>query len=277
MSPRPGARGPRGGGSFIAGAVVELRFFYDTPAGRFDATQEVSGAYAHSLGADPDDCVIPRPVSAPPVPCWYDPAKPSRAVLERELVRKDLVLVAGLVPIAVGILVIVGGRRVVADVERDPLEELRGRNDAGWKVEPLPDGGARCEIQHAGGPTSLAAITSLFSSHPLRSIDVIDLPLRAGETCRFRVLLLDPSRPGVSIDLQAGAPRRGFVSPARIVWTANLVDPHAALAEDGTVSVELPTELEILKEAEEWWVRVVAEAGASVHPPAVLILPFDPA
>jgi hypothetical protein len=61
------------------------------------------------------------------------------------------------------------------------------------------------------------------------------------------------------------------------VWSANLVDPHAALTQDSVVSVELPEELEILKAADEWWVRVVAEAGAAVHPPALLILPFDPA
>jgi hypothetical protein len=264
-------------GEVTAGAEVELHFFYNTPAGRFDATQKVSPDFARGLGITRVERIVPQSVSAPAVPCWYDPAAPRRAVLERELVRKDWVPVAGLAPIGVGVLVIIGGRRVSAAVARDPVDELRWRNDAGWKVEPLPDGGARCEIDRLPHRTSLASITAMFSSHPLEALDVFDLPLRPGDTCRFRVVLLDPSAPGVSIDLQAGTPQRGILRPAKTVWTANLVGPHAALTQDGVVSVELPEELEILKAADEWWVRVVAEAGAAVHPPALLILPFDPA
>jgi hypothetical protein len=176
------------------------------------------------------------------------------------------------------VLVIAGGRRVSAAVARAPVEALRWRNHADWKVEPLPDGGARCEIDRSVHRTSLASITSMFSSLPLEALEVLDLPLRPGDTCRFRVLPVDPAAPpGLSIDLQAGTPQRGLLRPAKTVWTANLVNPHGGLPKDGVVSVELPEDLEILKAADEWWVRVVAEAGTAVHPPAMLILPFDPA
>jgi hypothetical protein len=270
--------GHDGRGAFLFGREVELSFNYRTPTGEFNGTQKVSWAFAEQLGVAPSGRLIGRYVAdTPPVPCWYDPSKPLRAVVQRDLGRNDLSALIPLAFIAGGVGVVIRGRRVVRDAATGPAESLRLRNAEAFGVTPLPEGGARCVPKPPAKRFSLAGITSAFSPHPLQSLDVLDLPLRLGGTCRFRVLLRAPGgsgSAGVTVDLQAGVPRRGTLTPERVVWTERLTGPSSAGPSE-VIEVELPDAGQVPDGADDWWLRVVAEAGPAVHPPAFLLLPVE--
>ena len=268
--------GTGGKSSLIFGREVELGFSYGTPTGQFYAEQEVSQKFAEDVGAAPQDRLIRRNVEAArPVPCWYDPAKPSQAVVERDLARHDFRALIPLVLVGFGVGVVVHGRRLVTRAAAGPAETLRLRNREGFEVTPLPDGGARCVPKPPAKRLSLAGITSTASPHPLDAVEVLDLPIRFGESCRFRVLLLSPAA-GVTVDLQAGVPPRGLFSPGNVVWTERVTDASSGGSGD-VVELELPDAGELPPGADDWWLRIVAEAGLAVHPPAFLLLPVESA
>ena len=245
----------------VAGTRVKIRFSFTPPDGvPREATQEVSIRWAHDHAIGEHGFVMPhdflngdRPWER--IVCFYDPADPGRAVLERSLGHADVPALFPLLVILFGGLMFAAERRY-ADRADDVGVRSASRNGQRWRIE------ATNGVLIASSAPDLTPDAMLFTAlvnWPAASVSVRPHPAALGAP--IDVSMSFASRRGwrrrLRVRLMLG-PYNGSGRARHARWSADVFDGRLEADHTIRASFALPRAGDLPAGVDDCWLRITA-------------------